>query len=224
VSVAERAQFVGERGGGARFSVVGPGSLYIEPNAARGDAAALALTLADGWLKILAKPPGIRVRTAAAELASTEGALVLHVQGATLDAFVESGAAQVAALGAGAEPPRPGREGEFWSNAGTGRLTPAGRAPKAFVDAMPRPYFDPLPALAGKFKTKPALVADGDVSYAEAAPWLDGRDRAVFEKRFTPRLRDPAFRRAVEPQVARYAAWDRMLHPEKYEPKPAAAK
>ncbi len=73
---------------------------------------------------------------------------------------------------------------------------------------------------ASKFKTRPALVADREITYAEAEPWLAGRDRAVFERRFASRLRDPVFRRAVEPDVARYPTWDRRLHPEKYAPPP----
>jgi hypothetical protein len=84
---------------------------------------------------------------------------------------------------------------------------------------MPRHFTDPLPALAAKLKAKPALVADHEITYAEAEPWLAGKDRAAFERRFVIRLRDPAFRKAVEPHVARYPMWDRILHPEKYVPK-----
>ena len=58
--------------------------------------------------------------------------------------------------------------------------------------------------LAARIKSKPALVADHDITYAEAEPWLAGKDRAAFEKRFASRLRDPVFRKAVEPHVARY--------------------
>ena len=49
-------------------------------------------------------------------------------------------------------------------------------------------------------------------------------DRATFERRFVARLRDPAFRRAAEPDSARYPSWDRILHPEKYRPKDAPVK
>ena len=78
---------------------------------------------------------------------------------------------------------------------------------------------DPLPSLASRIKSKPALVADHDITFAEAEPWLAGKDRAVFEKRFVARLRDPVFRKAVAPTVARYPMWDRILNPEKYAPK-----
>jgi hypothetical protein len=88
---------------------------------------------------------------------------------------------------------------------------------------MPRHFADALPALAPRIKSKPALVVDHEITYAEAEPWLAGRDRAAFERRFASRLRDPAFRKAVEPVVAHYPSWDRMLHPEKYAPKPPPA-
>ena len=89
---------------------------------------------------------------------------------------------------------------------------------------MPRHFVDPLPALAAKLRSKPALAIDREISFAEAEPWIAGRDRAVFEKRFAGRLRDPAFRNAVLPHVARYPMWDRLLHPEKYVPKTVPAK
>jgi hypothetical protein len=75
--------------------------------------------------------------------------------------------------------------------------------------------------LAPGLKARPAPVADHEVTYAEAEIWLAGKDRAAFERRFASRLKDPAFRKAVEPVVGRYPSWDRQLHPEKYAPKPA---
>jgi hypothetical protein len=110
---------------------------------------------------------------------------------------------------------------EFWSKSASGAFVPSARPPKAFIDAMPRHFLDPLPSFAGRFKSRPQLAVDRDISYAEAQPWLAGRDRPVFERRFASRLADPVFRKAVEPDVARYPTWDRRLHPEKYAPPPA---
>ena len=119
------------------------------------------------------------------------------------------------------------KRGEYWTEAdGAGAFAShAPRAPKAFVDAMPRQLRSiRCPRWRRGIKSKPALVVDHEITYAEAEPWLAGRDRAAFERRFASRLRDPAFRRAVEPHIARYPSWDRMLHPEKYAPKPAPVK
>ncbi len=228
VSVGERAEVLAEFAGGAGLSFVGTGALYFDPSPPKGTTAGspIVITLPSGWLKLVAKTPGMRVRLAAAEVSAAEGILVMHAQGPALELFVESGAAQLAAQlpigSAGAA--REAKQGEYWSNIGAGRFVMVAGAPPAFVETIPRRFLDPLPSLGAKYKLAPALVADGDVTYAEAEPWLGSRDGAAFEKRFAVRLRDPAFRRAVEPQVARYRSWDRMLHPEKYLPKPVAAR
>ena len=141
--------------------------------------------------------------------------------------FVEAGDGEVVEVAAsGADgPPRDAKRGEYFrARPRPARITTVARAPKAFVDAMPRAYIDPLPVLAARLKSPPALVVDHEITYAEAEPWLAGRDRAVFERRFTSRLRDPAFRSAVMPNAARYPSWDRILNPEKYEPKKDEAK
>jgi serine/threonine protein kinase len=39
------------------------------------------------------------------------------------------------------------------------------------------------------------------------------------EAKAAGRLRDPAFRKSAEPDLARHPAWDRIVHPEKYLPK-----
>jgi hypothetical protein len=154
------------------------------------------------------------------------GALVARIEDARLDAFVEQGGARFATLTAsGAEEVvRDAKADEFWSKSASGAFVPSTRPPKAFVDGLPRHFLDPLPGFAAKYKNRPQLASERDVSYAEARPWLAGRDRAVFERRFASRLSDPAFRRAVEPDVARYPSWDRRLHPEKYAPPPPPPK
>jgi hypothetical protein len=227
VSVGEGGQILAEFAGGTGLGLVGPAALHFDPKAAKGATASgpLVITLQGGWLKLVAKAPGVRVRLASAEATSMEGILVIHAQGPTLELFLEAGAAQLAALlpNGNAGPAREAKQGEYGSNLEAGRLVVVPRVPKAFVEAIPRRFLDPLPSLAAKNKPSPTLVADGNVVYAEAEPWLGSRDRAAFEKRFAVRLRDPAFRHAVEAQITRYPSWDRMLHPEKYSPKPAAA-
>ena len=79
-----------------------------------------------------------------------------------------------------------------------GASRPSRSRPSRSSTPCPRNFLDPLPVLAARIKSKPVLVVDHEVTYAEAEPWL-ARDRAVFEKRFVSRLRDPAFRKAVEP-------------------------
>jgi len=220
LDIADRAQAQVELTAGSSANVVGAGILHIVRASPAG--APVTLALYNAWAKVAAKPPGLRIHTPQADVVTGE-AIVVFRGGNSM--FVESGAARLIELAAnGSEGPgHDMKRGEHWSKSASGAYSMVPRAPKDFVDAMPRTYFDALPALADRYKAKPTLVVDRDITYAEAEPWLAGRDRAAFERRFASRLRDPAFRRAVEPYVARYPSWDRMLHPEKYAPKPTPA-
>ena len=227
VSAGERAQIHLEFNAGGLVNFVGAGTLYIVPPAPKAKAPAVTtLVVPKGWLKAVASPPGVQVRAAAAELTVEAGAVVMRSDGPALDFFVEAGNARIAEpTSSGADQAARGaKQDEYWSKSATGQFVPSTRPPRAFVDAMPRHYLDALPAFAAKFKSRPTLVVEREVSYAEAEPWLSGRDRAVFERRFASRLRDPVFRKAVEPDVARYPSWDRRLHPEKFAPPPPKPK
>ena len=223
IEAGERAQVQFETPGGTAVNTVGVASLYLIAMRTDADPGPLTLVMPRGWLKVAVKTRELRVRMTTAEIATTDGTLVIHTLGPILEFFVESGGARFTeflpngAMAAARDVTR----GEFWNKPADGALALLAQPPRTFIDAMPHHFVDPLPSLAARFSAKPALVADHDVSYAEAEPWLAGRDRAVFEKRFTVRLRDPAFRKAVEPYVARYPSWDRRLHPEKYRPKAA---
>jgi len=224
VEAPDRAQVQIELAAGSIVDLAGPGMLYLAPSTVKS--APVTLTTPNGWLKVAAKPPGVRLRMSAFDVVVADGIVVAHTQPGAADVFVEAGSARlVESTATGAEGPAHDlKRGEYLAKAGSGANTTAARAPKAFVDAMPRQFADALPVLAGKIKSNPALVVDHEITYAEAEPWLAGRDRATFEKRFAGRLRDPAFRKAVEPNLARYPAWDRQLHPEKYAPRDVPAK
>jgi hypothetical protein len=221
IEAGERAKLQVEFAAGSVVNLV-DGTLYILPLAAKAPSGAMTLVVPRGWVKIVAKAPGIRLRAASAEIAIVAGAAVTQTDGTRLETFVESGGARFATLApSGAEEgAHEGKQDEYWSKSASGAFVPSARPPKAFVEAMPRHFADPLPSLTGRFKTRPRLSTDRDISYAEAQPWLAGRDRPVFERRFAGRLADPVFRKAVEPDVGRYPSWDRRLHPEKYAPPP----
>jgi len=226
VAGVEHSQVQIEFATGARAQLSGAGSLFLVPAT---KSSPLLLALPTGWLKLAAKASAMRVRLPAFDVVATDGILVMRAQTDVSEVFVESGNARLAELtSAGADgPARDAKRGEFWRRTVTGAFSTVSRAPKTFVASMPQPFFDPLPTLATKIKSRPVLVVDHEITYEEAEPWLSGRDRAMFEKRFAARLRDPEFRRAAERDIARYPAWDRRLHPEKYAPKvapPAPAK
>jgi hypothetical protein len=219
VDVSERGQAQLEFATGTIVNLVGPGQLYLGPAAAKGGAP--VATLAAGWLKAVAKAPGLRIRMPPFDTLVTEGIVVARADGALAAVFVESKTAKLVELAPNGSDgaSREAKAGDYWSKSVGAALATAQSPPKAFVGAMPRHFVDALPALAAKTKGKPALVAERDITYAEAAPWLVGRDRIAFEKRFASRLGDPAFRRSAEPDLSRHPSWDRILHPEKYAPK-----
>jgi hypothetical protein len=223
LDAGERTQVLVEFAAGHAASFVGPGALYVAapPAKATPNAEPLAIALPNGWLKLAVKSPGARVRTARADITTADGILVIRAAGAAVEFFVEAGSGRfVEPLSKGRDATgKEAKPGEYWSTTGTAPFAMVAHAPRAFVDAMPRHFLDPLPSLAAKFKASPTLVVDHDITYPEAEPWLASGERAVFEKRFAGRLRDPAFRKAVEPHIDRYSSWDRMLHPEKFAPK-----
>jgi hypothetical protein len=216
VAADPQAQVQLEFAPGTLAALAGEGTLHVTVPKGGG----LALAWSSGLLKIAAKPPGARVRTAVLEVEIPDGIAVMRTDAASAEVFVEVGSARLV------EPAgsRDAKRGEYWRKSAGAPLASQPLAPKAFVAALPRNFLDPLPVLAPRLKSKPGLVVDHEITYAEAEPWLAGRDRAAFERRFASRLRDPAFRRAVEPHLSRYPSWDRMLHPEKYAPKPAPVK
>jgi hypothetical protein len=218
VEALDRTQVQFELTGGTTVNLAGPGVVYAVP----GKGGPPLLSLREGWLKVAAKGAGVRVRTPALDVIVAEATVVLRAQGPLVELFIEAGAARLLQLtpsgGDGAA--RDAKRGEYWSKAAAGAFTTVPRAPRAFVDAMPRHFVDPLPTLKARIKGKPTLAVDHEITYAEAEPWLVGRDRAAFERRFASRLRDPVFRKAADANIARYPLWDRMLHPEKYVPKP----
>lgn len=221
IEAGERAQVQIEFTAGNALNLAGTGSLYLSRPAASTTPGSPTLTLPRGWLKVATNSPEMRVRTTTTEIVTTNAVLVLRATGPSLELFIESGTARLIEFlpNGAAAAARDVKRGEFWATQPDRPLAPQSRAPKAFVDAIPRHFIDALPQLAGRFASAPALTADHDITYAEAEPWLNSRDRALFEKRFTSRLRDPAFRKAVEPHLARYTTWDRKLHPEKYAPR-----
>jgi hypothetical protein len=224
IDASDRAQAQIELAAGSRTNLVGAGKIYLVPAPAKGAPTVVAMPA--GWLKVAAKPPGIRIRTAQFDLVVGDGVLVVHADGQAVEFFVESGGArlvEVAPNGADVAA-RDLKSGEFGSKSASAALATGPRMPKAFVEKMPRHFADALPVLADRVKAKPSLVVDHEITYAEAEPWLAGRERAVFEKRFASRLRDPAFRSAAAPNLARYPMWDRMLNPEKYAPKAESVK
>jgi hypothetical protein len=222
IDVAGQGQAQLELTQGATLNAQGPASLHAALVAAPdGKPAAVAeIVVAHGWLKAAAtKGQPLRVRTAMMAVTLADAVVVANCDARHTELFVESGTTSVA-LPRSKDVPRDATSGEFVTRADDRAPVVANRAPAAFLTAMPRPFRDALPALAGRFAVAPeALVKGRDISLAEADPWLAGANRKSFIKRFTPRLADPVFRAAVAARPSAYPEWDRIIHPERYRPK-----
>lgn len=210
------AQVQVELAGGSILAFAGPGSAWL----AMPKTGPAVLTVPSGALKVVAKAPAPRIRSAAFDVNPADAILVLRVELAATELFVESGAARLVNP---TSPPRDAKRGEFWQKSLGAAFVTRPSPPRSFVDALPRNFLDTLPALAARTKSRPLGAADHDITYAEARPWL-ALDRRAFERRFSGRLRDPEFRRAADAEIGHYPLWDRMLHPEKYVPKPTTPK
>ncbi|MFO1312375.1 MAG: hypothetical protein U1F41_09960 [Burkholderiales bacterium] len=209
VAIGPKQQLQVESASGSAVNMTGESTLVV----GLAKDGVLTLHLPSGFAKAAVKTPAVRLRTPSFETLVADAIVVVNASANEL--FVEAGSAKIAD---GGGLPREARRGEYWVKSG-GAFVTKPLAPKPFVDALPRNYIDPLPTLASRIKSKPPLAVDHEITFAEAEPWLAGKDRAVYEKRFAARLRDPEFRKAVEPHSSRYPSWDRILHPEKYLPK-----
>ena len=222
IDVGEHAQFQFELTDGGSLNAQGPALMHVAslPTPDAKPPAIAEMVIARGWLKAAGKAARpLRLRMAMMTVTLADTVAVASCDARRAEVFVESGTANVA-LPRGKDAPRDVAAGEFVSRTEERAALVASRVPAAFLTALPRQFRDPLPTLASRFPVAPeTLVKVGDVSLAEAEPWLAGANRRAFVRRFTPRLSDPAFRAAVAARPAAFPEWDRVLHPEKYRPK-----
>jgi len=185
----------------------------------RGDAPS-ELVVLSGWLKGETSANAGAYCYASPVLAATTrgGTVVLHTSSAAAELFVESGPASIEQVSSDGHVAAPveAKAGQFFSRrAGKGiALNP--RPDSAFVDSMPRPFRDTLPSRLARFPKGTEPKRDHEVSYSEVQPWLTMAPtwRKGFVDRFQPRLKDAAFRKALEAHVKDYPEWEPVLHPE----------
>lgn len=205
------------------FNLGTPGTLLAVdmPDAADKTANPVELWLPEGWLKLAAAAPapGFKLQLPSAAVDASEAIVLLHVQPGAVEMFVESGDARVTDTGpaAGKSPPATDvKAGEYAAQSTERPLHFERRAPATFVTTIPRHLIDPLPSLAARYKSvKVPLVAEQEVTLAEAQPWLAGPYRKLFLKRLAPRLKDREFRAGVAANIARYPEWEHIVYPEK---------
>jgi hypothetical protein len=182
--------------------------------------------LLSGWLKVSGPATAGLIRTSSSTilLIPKGGAYVLHRQGTQTEFFVETGALLPAHPGKPGNVLAPLRLGDFVDVKADRSLDVMKRPSAAFLAALPRTFVDTLPLRYAKFagrKVEPVLLRAA--VFDEADRWTKGypSERKALLSRFASRLKDKDFRAQVEENLSSYPEWDRVLHPEKFQPKPA---
>jgi hypothetical protein len=220
VDAADHGQVQVELTAGPIVNFIGPAELFVAAAGSREGKQPVPaeMYLTRGWLKLAAKAggEGLRVRSPAGALVTSDGVAVMHADAETLEVFVERGNVRLTepARGAGEGASHELKGGDFAIRASDRPFASAGAPPQTFVSAMPRQFRDPLPSRAQLFQVSHVqLVADRPITYAEAEPWLASPYRRVFIKRLQPRLADPEFRSAVTAKAQAYPEWHGALAP-----------
>jgi hypothetical protein len=212
---------------GGTIAVLGPSSrLFLFRHGAGSE-----MVLLSGWLKGESAAAAGAYRYSSPLLGSStkDGTVVLRTGEDLAEIFIESGSANVSEVGSGGSWVHPvsAKAGQFFTRRRGKSVATNPRPTPAFVDALPHAFRDTLPSRLARFSGKKPveLRRDHEASFAEVQAWLTiGQTwRRGFVVRFEPRLKDTAFHEAIEQHLSELPEWDRVLHPEKYEPKTPAA-
>lgn len=221
------------------FVDMGPATrLWLSPRfGERGAGRAARVYMLDGWVKLTAPKEGADLfASPSLDIASIGHDVVVALAPATTQVFAETGQAQLVERtgdkpdGKGGD--KPGGKaggvvklgpGDFYTRAADSKSSVAPRPSADFIQRVPRPFLDTLPSRAAQFDAKevaPKLL--GPVGYADAQPWIDGEAsiRPAFLARWKRLAQNPEFRKGLLANERAHPEWDRVLHPEKYLPKP----
>jgi hypothetical protein len=220
---------------GGTVVALGPASrLYLFRQGAghtggKGGEVAGEFVLLSGWLKAESNASVGANRYESHLLSVTIGSgsnVVMHSYDGGCDVFVESGTATIGEVGleGNSRQPVSAKPGQFFSRKAGKGVANVARPDPAFLSAMPSAFRDTLPSRLARFAGKvvePRI--DHQATYAEVQPWLTmaaGWRRGLVD-RFTPRLKDPEFRKELEAHLGSHPEWDAILHPEKQPPEAA---
>lgn len=206
---------------------LGPATrLWLSPRfSERGDKRVARVYMLDGWVKLTAPKQGADLfASPGLDIASIGHDVVVSLAPAATQVFAETGEAQLVERNAGkAGGTLKLRPGDFYMRAADPKSSVTPRPSADFIQRVPRPFLDTLPSRAAQFDGKdvaPKLL--GPMVYADAQPWIDGEasTRPAFLARWKRLAQNPEFRKGLLANERAHPEWDRVLHPEKYLPKP----
>jgi hypothetical protein len=188
----------------------------------KGRTTSAQYTLLHGWFKAesatASDATGEQFWCRSISVAKHSGSVVFQVTGTAQQFFVETGTVTVTPVES-SRPPTAVGPGQFVSRLGEAPLSLAAGVPASFVGDMPRAFRDTLPPAPFQDAVANARALR-EVTYDDVAEMLTLPDRwrSGFVHRFGGRLKDPAFRRAVEAHLTQHPEWDRVLRPGKHRP------
>ena len=189
-----------------------------------------ALYLLSGWLKLStgSLTAGAKASFAANpfDATSAAGQCVARVAEGANAVFAEEGAIQLMNRRAGGKAATTLKSGDFLALRGAETSKVESRPNHEFVAALPRQFQDPLPSRIARFKDRAAPAKPlGAFTYSEVEGWLDAEPviRRRFVTEWAAKASDVAFRERLDAGLARHPEWERVLYPERFEPKPPAS-
>lgn len=191
-----------------------------------------ALYALSGWVKLSGSPnkdaATNQLMAESLDLSGLTGSAVVSIQAKASQVFAESGTVTVTERRAGQTTPAVAlKSGTLFARAGNDKASVAQHPPSAFMQSVPKAFLDPIPARTELFKGKaePPVKSLGELTYAEATPWLGAELplRALLVPHWKAKL-NPDLRAGLASHIKSHPEWDRVLFPEKYLPaNPASA-
>ena len=190
-----------------------------------------SLYLLRGWLKVTAANDKGAASVALASpqlgVARIAGSVVVHVTPQASLVFVERGGSDVFERSEG----RPAgartlKDGDAFAARTAQPGAVMRRPPPDLIEGLPRGFVDSLPRRAALLQGRNVEPVPGNQpAYADLSPWLHAEAalRPSFVQRFRPLAREQRFRAGLVAELRAHPEWDRVLFPEKYRPKTAAA-
>jgi hypothetical protein len=203
---------------------LGPGtSGIVHPGMGSSSGKNPSFYLLKGWLKVSAAPRQVNAGAAVIaerfELTEVSGSAVVAAQTDSFQIFAESGALSVwdrkqgksavaTTLAAGA----------LYAQAPGDKAAISARVPGSFTQGVPKGLRESLPPQLDKFKsgTGPTEKSLGDLTYADALPWLS--TEPALRKLLVTLWSDPLpddLHQGLESHIAAHPEWRATLFPEK---------
>ena len=214
---------------------MGPGTkVMVAPTLANPGSKDTLIYALTGWVKISVAgkatqfpAPSSLLTADTLGLSDVNGSAVVVVAGSDSSAFCETGTLIVHERRKGKLLPAVAlKSGAFFSTSGKSKPTVSAKPPETFVKGVPKAFLDPIPLRANLYESKaePKPRYIGELSYADAAPWLAAETaiKGALVARWRSEL-SPNLRSGLVANIKSHPEWDRTLFPEKYLPKPPAS-